>query len=204
VRKHTGGGFFEGCETTLRESVASPTSGVSGKPEAVGGSAGWKRSGVSAGTRCNSLETSARRKPSRWGSNHEDGTSGSGGTGSPKEGQPSGSGRAPETSAQAPSERTRGGDSAAAGVPAGTRDIPVQPTGGRAAMRGGPPADPPGIGATRTTGPAEMPDDTRVSSRPRFRHLSGEKSSDRGAYASTACRRECGSPGVVPRSKTGV
>jgi hypothetical protein len=115
----------------------------------VGGSARWKRSEVRAGTRCKSLETSAQSKPPRWESNHGGGTSGSGGTDSPKEGQPSGSGCAPGKSVQTPSERTRGGGSVAAGVLAGTRDISVQPTDGGAAMRSGPPADSPGVGATR-------------------------------------------------------
>jgi hypothetical protein len=66
--------FFEGCEGN-----------AAGKPRVALTGRSWETSGgrrereggnqrSQTGTRCNSLGADARRKPSRWGSNHEDGT----------------------------------------------------------------------------------------------------------------------------------
>jgi len=149
ARKRAGGEFFEGCETSLRGSPALSTPGISlgnqrgGRRRVRGGN---QRS--PAGTRCNSLGTGARSKPSRWESNHAGGTCGSGGTDLPKGRQLPGSGRAPEMSARHPANepsasetRRRHTEEARqrqSGAPQGTRWIrgedpgrsPVQPIGG--------------------------------------------------------------------------
>jgi hypothetical protein len=75
ARTRAGCGFFEGCEgNAAGKPRAALTGHLAGKPArwSAGARGGNQRS--HAGTRCNSLGAGARSKPSRWGSNHEDGT----------------------------------------------------------------------------------------------------------------------------------
>jgi len=68
-------GSSRGVKATLRESpwLPSPSFPPGNWREGRGAAAGGNQRSH-AGTRCNSLGSGARSKPSRWGPNHEDGT----------------------------------------------------------------------------------------------------------------------------------
>lgn len=157
-----------------------------------------KRGASRTGTRCKSLGVGARRKPSRWESNHEDGTSGSGGTDRPKGGAtPREWTRAGEVGRGTQRTNGRGGSAAAGGFQAG---IHLDHQSSRLVARSDArrdPADSPGA-AQVATGPAVTARMRGSASARRFRHLRGEEPRRRGGARERGPTGGCGLRGVAP------